>query len=101
VHGLTPDAFVQLRLAGPNIAGAPPARVRVALNGAPLATLTVGPQWQTYSLAVPAPVRADVIELSLESTTLRPRAYDRASPDNRALGVRLDWVATSAAPSGP
>lgn len=101
VYGLTPGAFLHLRLAGPELLGAPPTRVAVALDGVPLTTLTVGPQWQTYSLPIPEQLRARVTDLALTSTTLRPRTYDRASPDNRALGVRVDWIATGATPAAP
>lgn len=101
VYGLKPGAFLHLRLAGLDLAGAPSARVAVALDGVPLATLTVGPQWQTYSLPIPDRLRDRVTNLSLTSTTLRPRTYDRASPDNRAIGVRVDWVATGATTAVP
>lgn len=99
VYGLAPGAFLHLRLAGPVLADAPPARVDVALDGVSLATLTVGPEWQTISLPIPEQLRASATNLSLTSTTLRPRTYDRTSPDNRAIGVRVDWVATSATPA--
>lgn len=93
---LTPGALVELRLARRHAVAGPPATVRIALNGVPVETLTVGPEWQVARVAVPEQLRDQPLLLTLETTPFRPRDYDRASPDNRALGVRVDWVATVA-----
>ncbi|MFN8569028.1 MAG: hypothetical protein U0Z44_16270 [Kouleothrix sp.] len=51
--------------------------------------------WRSYSADVPAaligPERQLLIEL--RSDTFRPRDYDRASPDDRALGVLVRSIA--------
>ena len=81
---------IELRLAAGRPAGAPPAEVAVLAGGRSIGTIQLEPGWQTYSLPLPAPPSPLVVTLS--SSTFRPRDYDRASPDDRALGVMVHWV---------
>jgi hypothetical protein len=101
VHHLALDAFIHLRLSSPRPAMADPAKVRVLLDGTPIGTIQVGGDWQTYTFEVPERLRAREARLMLETSTFRPRAYDRANPDNRALGVLVDWVATTGTRTAP
>ncbi len=100
VHQVAPGTELSLRLRSPRPPAAPPALVRVVLENALIGTLEVGADWQTYTLAVPEPLRstATAWTVRLETPTFRPRAYDRGSGDNRALGVQADWVTTQQAP---
>jgi 4-amino-4-deoxy-L-arabinose transferase-like glycosyltransferase len=101
VHRLALESFIHLRLLGPRPSAAAPTIVQVALDDTPLATIEVSMDWQTYTFEVPEPLRGQVATLTLTSTTFRPRAYDRASPDNRLLGVQVDWVATTGTRTAP
>ncbi len=80
-------AALELRLAAGRPAGAPPARVALLANGRPLGALVVADGWQTYRL--PLEGMAGPLVVSLRGDTFRPRDYDRASPDSRALGVMV------------
>ena len=101
VHRLALDSFIHLRLASPRPPAADPAIVQVALDGVTLDSIEVGGDWQTFTLAVPESLQGRVATLTLATTTFRPRAYDRASPDNRELGVQVDWIATTGTPTAP
>ena len=61
------------------------------MNGQDVGQLTPTNGWQRYTLALPS--ITGPLTITLRSTTFRPRDYDRASPDNRALGVRVRLVA--------
>jgi hypothetical protein len=82
---------IELRLAAGRPAGAPPADVVVLAGGRVVGQIQPGPGWQTYSLPLSAP--PGPLVLTLSSNTFRPRDYDRASPDDRALGVMVGRVA--------
>jgi tetratricopeptide (TPR) repeat protein len=81
---------IELHLAAGRPTGAPPAEVAVLAGGRSIGTIQLEPGWQTYSLPLPAPPSLLVVTLS--SSTFRPHDYDRASPDDRALGVMVHWV---------
>jgi 4-amino-4-deoxy-L-arabinose transferase-like glycosyltransferase len=83
-------ARLELRLASGRPPGAPPPTVIVLLDGRELGRIQPAQDWRTYSLPMTAP--PGPVVLRLRSTTFRPRDYDRASPDNRALGVMVDQV---------
>ncbi|MBV9787899.1 MAG: glycosyltransferase family 39 protein [Chloroflexi bacterium] len=101
VHRLALGSFIHLRLASPRPPAADPAIVQVALDGVTLDSIEVGGDWQTFTLAVPESLQGRVSTLTLTTTTFRPRAYDRASPDNRELGVQVDWIATTGTATAP
>jgi hypothetical protein len=61
------------------------------LDGRELGRIQPETSWQTFSVPINQP--AGLAVLTIRSDTFRPRAYDRASPDNRDLGVMVDWVA--------
>ncbi len=96
VYRLTPGPAVTLRLRSPRPNGAPPARVRLLIDAEVIATLDVTSEWQSYDVTVPEHMRNRnaPIALTIQVQPFRPRAYDRANGDNRALGVEVDWVAT-------
>lgn len=71
--------------------GAPLPAVQVTVNGQDVGQLTPTNGWQRYTLTLPS--ITGPLTITLRSTTFRPRDYDRASPDNRALGVRVRLVA--------
>jgi len=98
VHKLSPNQFLSIRLRSLRPSGAPQAQLRVLVNGQLLDTITVGADWQTATFTLPEQLqtRGEPISVTLETPTFRPRDYNRASPDNRALGVEVDWVATTA-----
>ena len=67
-----------------------------------MAEFQVGPQWQVFEAPLPAAL-ADTgaasgqatdagTAISIETPTFRPRDLDRTNGDNRALGVKVDWV---------
>jgi 4-amino-4-deoxy-L-arabinose transferase-like glycosyltransferase len=101
VHRLALESFIHLRLASPRPAAADPAIVQVMLDGESLGSIQVGADWQSFTLEVPESLRGRAATLSLTTNTFRPRAYDRASPDNRELGVQIDWVATTGSRTAP
>jgi 4-amino-4-deoxy-L-arabinose transferase-like glycosyltransferase len=82
-------ASLRLRLASGRPDGAPVA-VEVLVEGGPATTLVVGPEWQELSVPLTAAGPQAVVEL--RSATFAPRSFDRASPDGRALGVKLDYA---------
>lgn len=88
---LIPGRTLMLRLRSPRPAAAPAARVEVLLGGQSIATLDVGAQWQEHTIDLPDS-GSQSIAVTLRSATFRPRDYDRASPDNRDLGVEVDWA---------
>jgi hypothetical protein len=79
-----------LRLASGRPDGAPPPRVAVLAGGRELARLDLAAGWHTYRLPLDAP--PGPLTVTLRSDTFRPRDYDRASPDARALGVMVGEV---------
>ncbi|HEX6289210.1 MAG TPA: glycosyltransferase family 39 protein [Herpetosiphonaceae bacterium] len=101
VDHLALESFVHVRLSSPRPAAADPAIVELALDGVSLGTARVGGEWQTFTFEVPERLRGHEAMLALRTTTFQPRAYDRASPDNRALGVQVDWVATTGTRMAP
>jgi hypothetical protein len=78
-------------------AAAPKAEMKVDLDNRPLGTLTVGPDFHSYSLAIPPEVAAQAAarnapsRLRLVTTTWRPKAVIGV-PDDRELGVMVDRV---------
>ena len=94
-------ARLQLRLAHgrPAAAGVTTVPVAIGVAGRTLARLEVGPDWATYEVALPAELgeasaaNDGAFALTVASPTFRPRQYDRAADDNRALGIKVDWAA--------
>ncbi len=83
---------LSIRVAAPRPAGLPAPQLTILINGQPIFTQAVGPDWQTIDVPLPAPldpVQSPRIELRA-STQFVPHAYDRTNPDGRALGVRVD-----------
>ena len=89
-----PGSTLRLRLASGRPAGAPQPTLVVRLDGATLATLRLAPEWQTYDVSLP-PGHAPLLTLDLHADTFRPRDYNPASGDDRALGVMLDSAEAS------
>lgn len=84
-------ARVTLRMASGRPAGAPMPTVTVLANGQEIGHVTLTDGWRTYSMALPSSISSPLV-LTLRSDTFRPRDYDRASPDNRTLGVMVSRV---------
>lgn len=101
VHRLALESFIHLRLASARPPAADPAIVEVAIDGVSLGSIEVGGNWQTFTLEVPESFQGREVILTLATTTFRPRAYDQASPDNRELGVQVDWIATTGTRTTP
>jgi 4-amino-4-deoxy-L-arabinose transferase-like glycosyltransferase len=87
-----PGAELELRLAAMRPEGEAGPNVRVLVNGVEVGRITPGAGWRTYRLALPGEAIAagDAITVTIVSDTFRPRAFDRASGDNRDLGVAVD-----------
>ncbi len=87
---------LRLRLASgrPPMAPNPTVEVRIAGIPSHSTTLNVSPEWNVYTVSLPS-VQQQTTPLVVEiySDTFRPRLYDPASPDNRVLGIIVDWVA--------
>jgi hypothetical protein len=80
-------AQLELSLAPGRPAGVARPTVVLLLNGRELRRIALEDGWHTYSVLIdPPPGR---LVLTLRSDTFRPRDYDRASPDDRALGVMV------------
>lgn len=91
-------AWLVLELDARRPAAAPRPQMAVLLNGRELARLQPANGWASYRVEVPAELlgaeRRALVEL--RSETFRPRDYDRASPDDRELGVRVRSIAAAA-----
>jgi len=75
------------------VPGAPQPQVTVLVDGQVVETLAPAAGWQTYRIELPAAATADgLVLVALRSDTFRPRALDRANPDNRELGVMVDSI---------
>jgi hypothetical protein len=63
----------------------------VLVDGSEVGQLVAESGWRAYNFDVPAALIAGKRQLTvtIRSDTFRPRAFDRASPDDRALGVML------------
>jgi len=70
--------------------------VELLIDGGPAGSYSVGAAWQSVEILLPEPGGA--LEVELRSATFTPRAFDRASPDGRALGVMLDAAEVVAGP---
>lgn len=95
--GLERGSRLRLRLASGRPAGAAAVLVHLRLGGRPLAELAVGPDWQTFDVPLPPQPALGgrargAIALVIDAPTFRPRDLDRASDDNRRLGIKVDWV---------
>jgi 4-amino-4-deoxy-L-arabinose transferase-like glycosyltransferase len=88
------NARLDLNINSDRPAGAPAPRVHIYVGGREIGQLVAEPGWRSYSFAIPAdliPATRRLV-LAIRSATVRPRDYDRASPDNRALGVLMGRV---------
>ncbi len=88
------SARLELKLDGDRPAGAAPPHVSIRIGEHTLGQLVAEPGWHSYSFAIPAeliPATRRLI-ITLRSDTVRPRDFDRTSPDNRALGVLVGRV---------
>jgi hypothetical protein len=81
---------LDLRLASARPLGAPRATLVVLADGRELGRIQPQGDWRTYSL--PLSHAAGPLVLTLQGDTFRPRDYDRANPDDRALGVMVRRV---------
>ncbi len=70
--------------------------VRVSVDGRFIAVVEVGDPWQVYDVPLPEdmPSMDALMMISLDAPTFRPRSFDRANGDDRALGVMVDWIDT-------
>lgn len=89
-----PGDTLRLRLASGRPDDAPQPTLAVLANGVTLATLPLPNAWQTYELPLPAG-HPSPLTISLRVDTFRPRDYDPASGDDRALGVMVDSAAVT------
>jgi 4-amino-4-deoxy-L-arabinose transferase-like glycosyltransferase len=83
------DMRLELKLDNGRPAGAAAPQVRIFVGGHEVGQVVAEAGWHSYSLAVPAELIPETRRLvvAVRSPTFRPRDFDRASPDNRALGV--------------
>jgi tetratricopeptide (TPR) repeat protein len=75
-------------------AGAPAPRVSIGVGDREIGQAVVEPGWHRYSFDIPADLAPEAgrLEVTIHSDTFRPRDFDRASPDNRELGVLVRRV---------
>lgn len=85
---------LRLRMASGRPADAPPARVTVMVQGETLASLSVTPGWNDYTLPLPPAAGAGTLVVELISDTFTPRMYDPTSSDGRVLGVMVSHAST-------
>ncbi|HEU5103872.1 MAG TPA: tetratricopeptide repeat protein, partial [Roseiflexaceae bacterium] len=88
------DVRLELRLNSGRPAGAPAPRVQIVVGGREIGQLVAEAGRHRYDFAIPAELIPDTRRLvvGIRSPTFRPRDFDRASPDNRALGVMVERV---------
>jgi hypothetical protein len=83
-------ALLRLHMASGRPAEASPPVVAVTAAGQPVGRVAVAPEWQRYTLPLPASVaNAESVTVRLRSETFTPRDYAPASSDGRVLGVML------------
>ncbi len=83
--------MLELRLNGDRLPGASLPEIIVCIDGTEVGRMAVPQGWHTVRLPLPPGAADDGQALvSIQSTTYRPRSIDRASPDNRPLGVAID-----------
>ena len=76
-------------MAGP---GGGPTTATVQLPNMDPVSVEVGPEWGTYRVPVPAGAPGTPLRIVITAPTVRPRALDPASDDNRPLGIKVDWI---------
>ncbi len=93
VRLLTPNqpATINLRVNGDRPSGAPIAQLTIHTQDISV-SYRLTPGWQTIAIPIRPTTALDSTIVTLEIATFRPRDFDRASPDNRDLGVLVDWV---------
>lgn len=86
-------AYLELRLASVRPINTSQPEVTVLVDGTVVGTVRPVSEWFVYRIRLPDTFgRPDEVIVTLRSDTYRPRDFDRASPDNRALGVMVDHV---------
>jgi len=87
-------AWLELSLNSRRPVGARAPRVHISVGDREIGQLVAEPGWHSYGFAVPAELIPDTRRLvvAVRSDTFRPRTFDRASPDDRALGVIVGRV---------
>jgi len=82
-------ARLELQLNAGRPVGVPTPQVSILVNEQEIARLAPENEWREYRVDLPAALIASDRRLiiTIRSDTFRPRDYDRASPDNRDLGV--------------
>ncbi|HJZ45621.1 MAG TPA: hypothetical protein VKE41_00585, partial [Roseiflexaceae bacterium] len=85
---------LELELSGGRPDGATPPHVGISVGGREIGQLLAEAGWHRYGFAIPPDLvpQARRLTVTLSSDTFRPRDFDRASPDNRALGVMVRRV---------
>ncbi len=91
IHVSPAGSSTLLRLRSPRPANAPPAHVDVLVDGELIKRAEIGSQWQELDVPSTRSSQAPVV-VTLRSDTFRPRDYNRADPDNRELGIEVDWA---------
>jgi hypothetical protein len=92
-----PATAIRLRLAAPPLGPPTSWPVTIQVDGAAPVTLQVGAGWAEYEVPLSPPLSGD-LRLHLSSPVRSPHTLDPASPDQRLLGVGVQWVARVAAP---
>lgn len=79
-----------IELAAPRPAGLPSPHIAVFVDGHQIGQLQADATWQTYQ--IPAQLQPGRMIVTIRSDVFRPRDHDRASPDNRTLGVMIKRI---------
>lgn len=85
-------ARLLLRLSAGRPADLPLPAVELWLGGERLGGFTVENGWHTCTVEIGDPPPGTDLLFELRAPTYRPHRYDRHLPDDRRLGVMVDWV---------
>jgi len=89
------DRVIRFRAYPLTHAALPPQTLRITLNGAPVTTLTLAPEWRDYAVRASAERwREGINEIAFEfSRATAPAAVDPQSSDRRELAASFDGIA--------
>lgn len=88
----TGPAQLEIRMSAGRPEGVPLPRVRLWQGSICLGTFVVANGWHTYTLPLGELQEGTIVVLEMHSQTYRPHRFDRHLPDNRAVGVMVDWI---------
>jgi len=87
-------ATLRLRVASGRPPGSGPVGLTVSTGGRQVSEAALGSEWTVVEIPLEQGTaqREWLMQVDLAARVFRPRELDRANNDNRALGVKLDWI---------